>query len=60
MFGYPDLDPGLYTLRVGGDVAFPIGEIGRGLLSLVYATSGQMIKPPLNFITYFAPRKLMS
>ena len=40
----PGLDAGLNTPRFGGDIAFPIGKIGRGLPSLFYATSSQIIK----------------
>ena len=45
MFGYPGLDAGLNTPLFGGDIAFSVDEIGRGLPSLVFATSSQVIKP---------------
>ena len=48
MFGYPGLDAGLNTLRFGGDIAFAIGRVGRGLPSLVYATSSQLISLLIN------------
>ena len=46
MSGYPGLNAGLNTSRFGGDIAFLKGKIGRGLPSLVYAISIQVIKPP--------------
>ena len=45
MFGYPGLDADFNTSRFGGDIAFEMGKVGRGLPSLVYATSSQVIKP---------------
>ena len=45
MFGYPGLDAGLNTSRFGGDIAFSDRKFSRGLPSLVYATSSQVIKP---------------
>ena len=52
IFGYPGLDAGLNTSPFGGHIAFPIGKIGRGWPSLIYATSSQIInlfiKAPFN------------
>ena len=42
--GYPGLDAALKTSRFGGDIAFPIGKIGRGLpsLALCHCKSGDI------------------
>ena len=47
MFGFPGLDAGLNTSRVGGDIAIPIGKTRRIFLRLVYATSSQVLGPLL-------------